>query len=109
MAQTTVTEFFARPCSRCGGAGFISAFQHRKGGECFRCGASGRDPVMVEKTRPMTDDEVVAALAGFGFEVVNLTARPETGDFLTDLFLTDEEAAAQSLAMTGARALLSAI
>ena len=62
MATTTVTELKSRSCIKCGGHGFLSAFQHRKGGECFRCGASGTDPVMVEMTRDMTDEEVLAAL-----------------------------------------------
>lgn len=28
-------------CGRCGGKGWISAFQHIKGGECFACGGQG--------------------------------------------------------------------
>jgi len=28
-------------CGRCAGTGFLSQFQHRKGGECFACGGSG--------------------------------------------------------------------
>ena len=107
--QTTISEFTARPCSRCGGAGRIAAFQHRNGGECFRCGATGIDPVMTETTREMTDAEVVAALDARGFAVINLTpARVETGDFLVDLFATDGEIEASKATMTMARALLAA-
>jgi hypothetical protein len=28
-------------CGRCGGAGFLSAFSHFKGGVCFSCGGTG--------------------------------------------------------------------
>ena len=28
-------------CGRCGGKGWISAFTHIKGGECFACGGQG--------------------------------------------------------------------
>lgn len=28
-------------CGRCGGKGWISAFKHIKGGECFACGGQG--------------------------------------------------------------------
>lgn len=28
-------------CPRCAGSGFLPQFQHRKGGECFACGATG--------------------------------------------------------------------
>ena len=106
--QTTITELNAKPCTRCGGAGFISCFQHRKGGECFRCGASGRDPVMTASTRDMTDDEVLVALAAVGLPVM-FAERPETGDFLADLFMAPDEVAAHAAIMAGARAALAAI
>ena len=109
MAATTITEFKARSCTKCGGHGFLSAFQHRKGGECFRCGASGVDPQMVEVTREMTDAEVLAALASIGLPVVMIeTQRAETGDYLADLFLTEAEVANREAAMIGARAALAA-
>ena len=28
-------------CPRCSGRGYLPQFQHRKGGECFACGATG--------------------------------------------------------------------
>lgn len=31
----------ANACPRCAGSGYLPQFQHRKGGECFACGASG--------------------------------------------------------------------
>jgi len=34
-----VTE--ATKCQRCGGAGYLSAYKHVSGGECFDCGGSG--------------------------------------------------------------------
>lgn len=99
------------PCSRCAGSGRIAQFQHRNGGECFRCGATGVDPVMKVVDREMTDAEVIAALAKFGFEVM-LTER-EVGDVSADdylaLFLTDEEVAERAQAMQGARMMLAAI
>jgi len=85
--QTTVTEYVARPCCKCGGAKFLSAFQHIKGGECFRCGATGEDPVMASIERPMTYAELCAVSEAQGFPVV----RPETGDWLVDLFASPEE------------------
>jgi hypothetical protein len=106
--QTTITEFTARPCTRCAGSRFISQFQHRKGGECFRCGASGIDPQMIETTRDMTDAEVLAALADAGFPVM-FTERAETGNFLTDLFPTADEMTAHAATMAGARLVLAAI
>lgn len=105
---TTITEYSRRHCSRCGGEGRISAFQHRKGGECFRCGGSGLDPVMVETTRAMTDEEVLAALAAAGFPVI-FAERPATGDFLADLFLSPDELAERAAVMAGARAFLAAL
>jgi hypothetical protein len=108
--ETSITEYANRPCTRCGGSGRIAAFQHRNGGECFRCGATGVDPTMTETTREMTDAEVIAALDARGFTIVNLTpARATTGDFLIDLFATDDEIAAVSAAMTMARALLASV
>jgi len=106
--NTTVTEYTARPCSRCSGAGRIAAFQHRNGGECFRCGATGVDPTMIETTREMTDAEVIAALDARGFKIVDVSpARPVTGDYLTDLFMTDEEVEAKTAIMAMARSLLA--
>ena len=107
MTTTTVTEYTARLCSRCGGAGRIAAFQHRNGGECFRCGATGVDPKMIETTREMTDAEVIAALDARGFVIVDFTpARSDTGDYLTDLFMNDEQVEAEKTVMTMARLLL---
>jgi hypothetical protein len=106
--QTTITEYESRPCSKCGGAGFLSAFQYRKGGECFRCGASGKDPVMRPVVREMTDAEVLDALAQAGFPVL-WTERPDTGDWMQDLFLSDEEASQRAAAMQGARLFLAAL
>lgn len=108
MAATTVTEFQAMPCSRCAGSGRIAQFQHRNGGECFRCGATGIDPVMKAVERDMTDEEVVAALAKFGFEVMLAEREVDMNDF-SSLFLTDEEVASQAQAMKGARMMLAAI
>lgn len=28
-------------CPKCAGRGYLPQFQHRKGGECFACGATG--------------------------------------------------------------------
>lgn len=108
MAATQITEFTARTCIKCGGAGRISSFQYIKGGECFRCGGSGNDPVMIETTRDMTDDEVIAALAAAGFPVL-FVERAETGDYLKDLFLSEAEQAEQEAAMQGARMMLAAL
>lgn len=86
MAATTVTEFVAMPCSRCAGQGRIAQFQHRNGGECFRCGATGIDPQMREVERNMTMEEIIAA---FPFEIINLTPAKEFGadvDFMDELF-----------------------
>ena len=59
----------------------------------------------------MADDEVISAMAKFGFEVL-LTER-EVSDASADdylaLFLTDEEVAARNQAMQGARMMLAAI
>ena len=113
MAATTVTEFKTMPCTRCAGSGRIAQFQHRNGGECFRCGATGVDPVMHAVEREMSDAEVVASLANFGFEVM-LTEREVSmdevsGDDYLALFLTDDEVAAKAQAMQGARMMLAAI
>jgi hypothetical protein len=108
MAATTITEYKTRPCTKCGGAGFLSAFQHRKGGECFRCGASGNDPQMIEIVREMTDEEVIAELAKKGFTVM-FAERQNSGDWMNDLFLSDEEVEEQKQVMIGARMMLAAI
>jgi hypothetical protein len=111
MAATTITELQAMPCSRCAGSCRISQFQHRSGGECFRCGATGVDPVMKAVERDMTDEEVISTLAKFGFDV--MFAEREAGyasedDYLA-LFLTDEEVAERAQAMQGARMMLEAL
>lgn len=108
--KTTVTEFATRPCAKCGGAGFLSAYQHRKGGVCFRCGGTGKDEQLIAVERDMSDEEVVAALAAAGFPVVDVTPAPVIveGDFLS-IFLTDEQAAAKAEAMVAARAFLAAL
>lgn len=105
--KTTITEYRPTICPRCMGAGRLSAFQHYKAGECFRCGGTGKgQPVAFE--RSMTDDEVVAALADLGFEIATVE-RVSTGDWLVDLFGTEEEQAAHMEAMRGARLMLEAI
>lgn len=106
MAATTVTEFKAMPCSRCAGSGRIAQFQHRNGGECFRCGATGVDPVMQAVERDMTDTEVFAALAAQGFEVLPFSEEPEG---MMGLFLSDEQVARKAYAAEGARMMLAAI
>lgn len=98
MATTTVVEYVERPCAKCGGMKYFSVFQHNKGGECFRCGATGIDPVMTPVERPMRYDEICAALAAHGVVI----ERFETGDYLIDLFVTDAE-------IEGARMLLAAM
>jgi hypothetical protein len=98
MAATTVVEYVERPCCRCMGMKYFAVFQHMKGGECFRCGATGVDPIMEAVERPMDYAELCAALAARGIEVV----RPWTGDYLVDLFVPDEE-------IEGARQLLAAL
>lgn len=108
MAATTITEFQAMPCSRCAGSGRIAQFQHRNGGECFRCGATGIDPVMKSVERDMTDDEVISALAKFGFEVMLTEREVDENDF-SSLFLTDDEVAERNQAMQGARMMLAAL
>jgi len=98
MAATTIVEYKARPCIKCGGAGFLSCFQYIKGGECFRCGASGEDPVMTAVEREMNYAELCVALAERGFPVV----RVETGDYMLDLFASEQE-------IQGARIMLAAL
>lgn len=105
--KTTITEYRPANCPRCMGAGRLSSFQHYKAGECFRCGGTGKgQPVAVE--RDMTDDEVVAALAGLGFTIATVE-RPATGDWLIDLFGTEDERAYHAEAMRGARLMLAAL
>lgn len=106
MAATTISEFKTMPCTKCGGSGRIAQFQHRNGGECFRCGATGHDPVMVEVSRDMTDEEVIAQLEAFGFTVDMPCAQ---ADGFMGLFLTDEQVETQNAVMAGARAALAAI
>jgi hypothetical protein len=100
----TVTEYTARVCVRCGGAGRLACFQHNKGGQCFRCGGTGTDPDMVETHRPMTDDEVMSALSERGFPVIFAERADDAG-----LFLSDAEAAQQAETLHGARIFLSAL
>lgn len=85
MANTIISEYKAMPCSRCGGAGRIAQFQHRNGGECFRCGATGVDPVMKEISREMTVEEIIAV---FPFDIVDVSAPvvAESEDYLDVLF-----------------------
>ena len=105
--KTTITEYRKTICPRCFGRGYLPQFQHRKGGECFACGATGHgQPQPYE--RPMTDDEVIAALAEHGFTIIE-TTRAETGNWLVDLFGTPEEQAEHAETMKGARILLAAI
>lgn len=101
----TITKFRSIPCSKCGGRGFLPQFQYHKSGECFRCGTSGFDPVMLPTTRDMTDEEVVAALEFAGFPIVSTE---EPAGFM-GIMLSEAQVAAQAEAMIGARLLLAAI
>ena len=103
----TISELVSRPCIKCVGLGFLSAFQHYKGGECFRCGASGNDPVMKEVIREATDDEVVAEMNAYGFDVIfnEPEANPEA-DWLEALFGSEEYQRERAEAMNGARVAL---
>ena len=104
MAATTITEYTNIPCTRCSGSGRIACFQHKNGGECFRCGATGIDPQMKADERDMTDSEVVSSLASFGFDVQEFDEKPE-GEF--GLFLSESQVARRDAAMLGARMLLA--
>lgn len=101
----TITEFRSIPCTKCSGTGRIPQFSHRNGGECFRCGATAIDPVMLSTTRELSDEEVVAALEMAGFPIVS-TEAPEG---FMGIMLSDAQVAAQAEAMIGARLLLAAI
>lgn len=61
---------------------------------------------MVEVSRDMTDEEVIAQLAAFGFTVDMSCAQ---ADGFMGLFLTDEQVETQNAVMAGARAALAAI
>lgn len=74
-------------CERCGGRGYLDAFKHVSGGECFECGGSGtKDSTMHEVLRkamtlrmPMFDLEPLAkGTAGAG--VLAVVGDGGTGD-----------------------------
>lgn len=106
MAKTTITEYADRPCYKCGGAGFLSQFQHRKGGECFACGATGKGASVVTGERDMEYHEIVAELRLRGIEVVDTTPRAEITDdnWMTELFRPIDPAVIE-----GARLALAAL
>lgn len=104
--KTTATEYKARFCGKCGGAGVLSGYQYHKGGVCFRCGGTGNDPQMIEVERDLTDAEVIAALETAGFPIMRTMAAP-TGDEMLDLLFPLEAITAAE--MTGARMMLAAI
>lgn len=105
--KTTITEYIPTHCPRCMGSGRISCFQHFKAGECFRCGGTGKgQPVAID--REMTDDEVLSALADKGVSVM-FNSRPDSGDWLVDLFGTEDDRAERAQTMVGARMMLRAL
>ena len=104
--QTIITEYKAQSCIRCSGKGFLSSFQYHKGGECFRCGATGVDPAMKEVSRDMTDAEIIAALETVGFPIIRTAAEP-TGESFLDMLFPFKEITADEIA--GARLLLAAV
>jgi hypothetical protein len=101
----TITELRSIPCTKCSGRGRIPQFAHRNGGECFRCGATSIDPVMVATTRDMTDDEVVSALDMAGFPIIV----PAAADGFLGLFMSDAQIDARVTMMSGARSFLAAL
>ena len=103
----TVTEYKSTPCARCGGQGSIPYFRHVKAGECFACRGTGLGvPVAIE--RPMTDLEVIDALAAKGFPIVHIETAPDLSDaaYLTSLFEADYD---HEAFIAGARAMLEGI
>jgi hypothetical protein len=102
--KTTITQYADRPCYKCGGAGFLSQFQHRKGGECFACGATGKGASVVTGERDMEYHEIVAELRLLGIEIVDLAPVEYNEDNFLDMFKPLDPAIVE-----GARMLLAAI
>lgn len=103
MAKTTITEYADRPCYKCGGAGYLSQFQHRKGGECFACGATGKGASVVVGERDMEYHEIVAELRLRGIEIVDLNSVEYTEDNFLEMFNFDPAI------VEGSRMMLAAI
>ena len=104
--KTTVTESKTTYgiCGKCGGDGYISSYAHIKAGSCFACSGTGKRLVKIDVIeRPMTYAEIVDALAGAGFEIVDVNAGD---DFFAYMTYTPAEMAALH---AGAKALLEAI
>lgn len=45
-------------CRRCGGAGIIAAYKSVNGGECFDCGGSGKETVLVGSAAHMSAESI---------------------------------------------------
>ena len=53
----------AHSCSRCGGSGHMSGYQHVQGGVCFRCDGAGVDPAHAEAAKAAREEENSVAAA----------------------------------------------
>lgn len=96
--QTTTVDYVETVCGRCAGKGYLSHYQHFKGGECFSCGTTGKgQPKPIE--REMTYAEMVSALETQGINIVRIQ---HGDDWLESLFVSDDE-------ITGARMLLQSL
>lgn len=97
--KTTITNIIEKKittnCPRCAGRGYISQFQHHKGGECFQCKGEKSIFVKMEYTsyeREMSYGEMVATLKAAGFDYIKTD---ESNDIYTELFgATEKEMAA---------------
>lgn len=107
--ETVIREYTNRNCSRCGGRGFLSVFQYNKCGECFRCGGSGNDPLMIETVRDMSDQEVLDALTKAGYPVIFKERIIDPDNFVLSLFMSDEEVSEYKEIVAGARLFFAAL
>lgn len=104
--KTTKTVSSPKSCGKCSGYGYISSFQHVKGGECFQCQGTGKHGLNTKEIE-MSDEEVLAKLESIGFtlELPEALKTPEGADWLLHMF---ENKCPRIAALEVARNLLAA-
>ena len=57
MARKATTKVTTNKCGRCGGKGYINAYNHIQGGVCFRCDGTGIGGYSFERAEEQREAE----------------------------------------------------